>query len=216
MGRYNTMGSREYLGAFVPFNINTNSIGNAHCFLNHAIVLRSMLWKGATDRYMSQRACWTWATTRKVNQSSAGIPWEHLDNVCYVWRGRTKVFFLMYDQLFFLPPPPKGGIPSGKNIPRAIQPPPPPCWRESATTIHIGGCGEYSRGTATTTPPPLAPLEPATRKSFPVVAPNVGFLVQPGTGCFKLCCWFLIGQLVLQLSHHFGSCVLHLTARDHH
>ena len=29
-GRYDTMRSREYLGAFVLFNINTTHVGNAH------------------------------------------------------------------------------------------------------------------------------------------------------------------------------------------
>ena len=45
MGRYNTMHSREYLGPFVPLNINTTYVGNACSLLNCALVLRSMLWK---------------------------------------------------------------------------------------------------------------------------------------------------------------------------
>ena len=39
MGRYDMMRSREYLGAFVPLNINTTRVGNACCLLVHAIVL---------------------------------------------------------------------------------------------------------------------------------------------------------------------------------
>ena len=44
-GRYDTMHSREYSGAFVPLNINTTRVGNACCLLVHAIVLRSMPWR---------------------------------------------------------------------------------------------------------------------------------------------------------------------------
>ena len=43
MGRYDTMHSREYLGAFVPLNINTTCVRNARCLLVCAIVLRGML-----------------------------------------------------------------------------------------------------------------------------------------------------------------------------
>ena len=39
------MRSQEYLGAFVPLNINTPCVGNARCLLCRAIVLRSMLWR---------------------------------------------------------------------------------------------------------------------------------------------------------------------------
>ena len=39
VGRYDTMRSQEYLGAFVPLNINTTRVGNACCLLVCAIVL---------------------------------------------------------------------------------------------------------------------------------------------------------------------------------
>ena len=44
MGRYNTMRSREYSGAFVPLNID-HPCRQSTLLLNRAIVLRSMLWK---------------------------------------------------------------------------------------------------------------------------------------------------------------------------
>ena len=45
VGRYDTMRSREYSGAFVPLNINTTRVSNACCLLVCAIVLRSMPWR---------------------------------------------------------------------------------------------------------------------------------------------------------------------------
>ena len=45
VGRYDTMRSQEYLGAFVPLNMNTTRVGNACCLLVRAIVLRSMPWR---------------------------------------------------------------------------------------------------------------------------------------------------------------------------
>ena len=45
VGCYDTMRSWEYLGAFVPLNINTTCVGNARCLLVRAIVPRSMLWR---------------------------------------------------------------------------------------------------------------------------------------------------------------------------
>ena len=44
MGRYDTMRSREYSGAFVPLNINARRL------MVRAIVLRSMLWKRGRRR----------------------------------------------------------------------------------------------------------------------------------------------------------------------
>ena len=46
VGRYDVMRSWEYLGAFVPLNINTTYVGNARFLLNRVLVLQSMLWKG--------------------------------------------------------------------------------------------------------------------------------------------------------------------------
>ena len=39
VGCYNTMHSREYLGTFVPLNINTTRVSNACCLPVRAIVL---------------------------------------------------------------------------------------------------------------------------------------------------------------------------------
>ena len=50
VGRYDTMRSREYSGAFVPLNINTTRVGNACCLLVHDIVLRSMSWRRGHQR----------------------------------------------------------------------------------------------------------------------------------------------------------------------
>ena len=45
MGRYDTMRSWEYSGAFVPLNINTTRVGNACRLLVCAIVLQGMPWR---------------------------------------------------------------------------------------------------------------------------------------------------------------------------
>ena len=65
MGRYDTMRSREYSGAFVPLNINTTRVGNACCCWFMTLCCEACHGEGATNGFMLQMAGWTWASTPK-------------------------------------------------------------------------------------------------------------------------------------------------------
>ena len=149
MGRYDTMRSREYSGAFVPLNINTTRVGNACCLLVRAIVLRSMAWRWGHPT----PTCRKWhvghglvpriARQRNANECQRHVMWsENRDYVWYVQHGK-KIFFCR-THFFFVPPPPRGGPPEKKISHPISKSPPPPLDTDSSSATNSSSGGTSS------------------------------------------------------------------------
>ena len=79
MGGYGTMLSREDSGAFMPLNINT-SMSAMHVVCSIVpLCCKACYAKRATDSYMSQIPCWTWASTPNSQEEEC----QPVPTACY-------------------------------------------------------------------------------------------------------------------------------------
>ena len=136
VGRYHTMRSREYSGAFVPLNINHPCpqcmlfAGSCHCAAKHAM-----------EKGPPTATCRKWhvghglvpriAKQRNANECQRDVTW---------WEHRGRKRFLCRTHFFRTPPPPWGGHPR-KKFPTQYQKifSSPPCSAHPTASHHCLG-----------------------------------------------------------------------------